>query len=312
VFAATNRGEALPEINGDERHHLPSCSLHRAGFVVPMTLDQLSGGRRLRPLRPPASLKMTCTEKTSAPWPEGALAACVVRFQGSGEPGRGTDTALRRGSEHAGRDGDDVDVLRAGESLGIGQKLTSSNGKYILIMQGDGNLVLYTESNTPVWSTRTQGRGAVRASLQDDGNLVLYTKEEERRFRRDVAAAVWASQTRGENVRLILQDDRNLVIYTADGRELWASGTALAGGAEAPPTEAPTAPAPAPAAPPEAPAAPPPPPARRTYTVVSGDTLWAIAERFYGDGSKYPQIASANGIANPDLIMVGQQLTIPE
>jgi nucleoid-associated protein YgaU len=199
-----------------------------------------------------------------------------------------------------------VDVLRAGESLGVDQKLTSSNGKYTLIMQGDGNLVLYAESNTPVWATRTQGSGAVRASLQDDGNLVLYTKEVDRRFRRDVAVAVWASKTSGENVRLILQDDRNLVIYTADGRALWASGTALAGGAEAPATEAPAAPTevPPPAAPIEA-------PARRIYTVVSGDTLWAIAERFYGDGSKYPQIASANGIANPDLIMVGQELTIP-
>ena len=193
-----------------------------------------------------------------------------------------------------------MDVLRAGESLGIGQKLTSSNGKYTLIMQGDGNLVLYTESNTPVWATRTQGLGAVRASLQEDGNLVLYTKDVERRFRRDVPAAVWASHTSGENVRLILQDDRNLVIYTADGRALWASGTALAGGAEAP------------AVPTQAPAAPTEAPAKRIYTVVSGDTLWAIAERFYGDGSQYPKIASANGIANPDLIMVGQVLTIPE
>jgi LysM repeat protein len=193
-----------------------------------------------------------------------------------------------------------VDVLRAGESLGIDQKLTSSNGKYTLIMQGDGNLVLYTESNTPVWATKTQGKGAVRASLQDDGNLVLYTKEVERRFRRDVPVAVWASHTSGENVRLILQDDRNLVIYTADGRALWASGTALAGEAAAP------------AAPTEAPAAPTEAPAKRIYKVVSGDTLWAIAERFYGDGSQYPKIASANGIANPDLIMVGQVLTIPE
>jgi LysM repeat protein len=207
-----------------------------------------------------------------------------------------------------------VDVLRAGESLGIDQKLTSSNGKYTLIMQGDGNLVLYTESNTPVWATRTQGKGAVRASLQDDGNLVLYTKEVERRFRRDVPVAVWASHTSGENVRLILQDDRNLVIYTADGRALWTSGTALAGGAEAPaaPTQAPAAPAAAPATPAAAPAAPIEAPAKRIYTVVSGDTLWAIAERFYGDGSHYPTIASANGIANPDLIMVGQVLTIPE
>ena len=193
-----------------------------------------------------------------------------------------------------------MDVLRAGEGLGIDQKLTSSNGKYTLIMQGDGNLVLYTESNAPVWSTRTQGKGAVRASLQDDGNLVLYTKEQDRWFHKDAAAAVWASHTSGENVRLVLQDDRNVVIYTSDGRALWASGTALAGGAEAP------------AAPTQAPAAPTEPPAKRIYTVVSGDTLWAIAERFYGDGSKYPQIASANGIANPDLIMVGQELTIPE
>jgi LysM repeat protein len=205
-----------------------------------------------------------------------------------------------------------VDVLRAGESLGIDQKLTSSNGKYTLIMQADGNLVLYAESNTPVWATSTQDSGAVRASLQDDGNLVLYTKEEERRFRRDVAVAVWASQTSGEKVRLVLQDDRNLIIYTADGHELWASGTALAGGAEAPATEAPAVPTAAPAAPTEAPAAPTAAPAQRIYTVVSGDTLWAIAARFYGDGSKYPKIASANGIANPDLIMVGQKLTIPE
>jgi LysM repeat protein len=203
-------------------------------------------------------------------------------------------------------------VLRAGESLGIDQKLTSSNGKYTLIMQADGNLVLYAESNTPVWATSTQDSGAVRASLQDDGNLVLYTKEEERRFRRDVAVAVWASQTSGEKVRLVLQDDRNLIIYTADGHELWASGTALAGGAEAPATEAPAAPTAAPAAPTEAPAAPTAAPAQRIYTVVSGDTLWAIAARFYGDGSKYPKIASANGIANPDLIMAGQKLTIPE
>lgn len=206
-----------------------------------------------------------------------------------------------------------MDVLRAGESLGIDQKLTSSNGKYSLIMQGDGNLVLYTESNAPVWATRTQGKGAVRASMQDDGNLVLYTKEQDRWFHKDAAAAVWASHTSGENVRLVLQDDRNLVIYASDGHALWASGTAVAGGTEAPATEAPAAPTQAPAAPvAPAPAAPTEPPAKRIYTVVSGDTLWAIAERFYGDGSQYPKIASANGIANPDLIMVGQKLTIPE
>ena len=54
-----------------------------------------------------------------------------------------------------------------------------------------------------------------------------------------------------------------------------------------------------------------PEPAARTYTVESGDTLWAISERFYGDGSKYQIIADASGISNPDLIQPGQVLTIP-
>ncbi|MGK2865253.1 MAG: LysM peptidoglycan-binding domain-containing protein, partial [Mycobacterium sp.] len=53
------------------------------------------------------------------------------------------------------------------------------------------------------------------------------------------------------------------------------------------------------------------PPASRTYTVVSGDTLWAISERFYGDGNQYQRIADASGIANPDLIHPGQVVTIP-
>ena len=48
-----------------------------------------------------------------------------------------------------------------------------------------------------------------------------------------------------------------------------------------------------------------------TYTVRRGDTLWAISERFYGDGSKYQRIADASGISNPDLIHPGQVLTIP-
>jgi len=45
--------------------------------------------------------------------------------------------------------------------------------------------------------------------------------------------------------------------------------------------------------------------------VQSGDTLWAIAEQFYGDGNRYPEIAGASGIDNPDLIQPGQLLTIP-
>jgi hypothetical protein len=52
-------------------------------------------------------------------------------------------------------------------------------------------------------------------------------------------------------------------------------------------------------------------PQPQTHTVVEGDTLWAIAKRYLGDGSRYPEIAQLNNIENPDLIYPGQVFTIP-
>ena len=48
-----------------------------------------------------------------------------------------------------------------------------------------------------------------------------------------------------------------------------------------------------------------------THTVVRGDTLWDLAQRFYGDPRLFPVIAAANHIANPNLIFPGQVLVIP-
>ena len=50
----------------------------------------------------------------------------------------------------------------------------------------------------------------------------------------------------------------------------------------------------------------------QSHTVVAGDTLWALAQRFYGSGNLYPVIAAANAIPNPDHIEVGQVLSIPD
>jgi nucleoid-associated protein YgaU len=49
----------------------------------------------------------------------------------------------------------------------------------------------------------------------------------------------------------------------------------------------------------------------QTYTVQPGDNLSQISKRFYGDPNKYPQIAKANNLADPDKIKVGQTLVIP-
>ena len=51
----------------------------------------------------------------------------------------------------------------------------------------------------------------------------------------------------------------------------------------------------------------------KTYTVKSGDSLWAISERVYGNGNDWRRIYEANKdrIKDPDVIQPGWVLDIP-
>ena len=49
----------------------------------------------------------------------------------------------------------------------------------------------------------------------------------------------------------------------------------------------------------------------QAYTVKSGDTLSAISLLFYANANKYPEIAKANNIADPNKVSVGTTLQLP-
>jgi hypothetical protein len=106
------------------------------------------------------------------------------------------------------------DTLKSGEWLLPGQSLQSSNRFHTLVMQGDGNFVLYSLGRA-VWASSTPKNDGV--TLQGDGNLVIYASGRK---------PVWDSGTAGRgDSRLVLQDDRNAVIYDNQNRPTWSSGT---------------------------------------------------------------------------------------
>jgi hypothetical protein len=101
-----------------------------------------------------------------------------------------------------------------GQSLRVGQQLVSSQGKYMLIMQSDGNLVLYRISDMKaIWYTKTTD--GVQAAMQTDGNLVVYNA---------AGVARWNSASHSTGAFLLLQDDGNLVIYNNGWTPMWFSG----------------------------------------------------------------------------------------
>lgn len=108
------------------------------------------------------------------------------------------------------------DRLYPGDMLKVGDQLMSRNHRYRLVLQRDGNLVLYTDRRHPLWASNTQGERVEKCVMQRDGNLVLYHHN---------GRPVWATNTADKpGAYLHLQNDGNLVIY--EPRGVWASNTA--------------------------------------------------------------------------------------
>jgi hypothetical protein len=105
-----------------------------------------------------------------------------------------------------------ANVLGMDQTLHEGEALHSSDGRYDLLMQTDGNLVLY-DHGTAIWSTNTQGNPGSSLVMQGDGNLVVY---------RPNGTAIWNTNTWGTAAdRLVLYDDGDLVLLDPTGQVIW-------------------------------------------------------------------------------------------
>ncbi|GJF31539.1 hypothetical protein KNE206_42390 [Kitasatospora sp. NE20-6] len=106
--------------------------------------------------------------------------------------------------------------ITSGTTLASGQSYTT--GKAKLTMQADGNLVLYTAANQPLWASNTNGNPGAVARMQPDGNLVVYTA--------DGSRALWSSNTfHNANSYAVVLDRGVLAIFDASGKGLWTSGS---------------------------------------------------------------------------------------
>ncbi|MFY7890492.1 MAG: hypothetical protein ACOVOW_16370 [Spirosomataceae bacterium] len=123
-------------------------------------------------------------------------------------------------------------LIKAENMLRPGQLLTSSNDKYKVAIDTDGNVTLRRENGKVIWATETGGADIDAFKVQNDGNLVAYARG---------GVPKWDSKTNGKGNNttvLLMQNDGNLVLYKSldeitpgyvkvyRGKDaIWGSGT---------------------------------------------------------------------------------------
>ena len=100
----------------------------------------------------------------------------------------------------------------------------STDGDYTVILQHDGNFVMYNKYNYPIWATNSYGTNDISRYIifETDNNLCMYSNSPNQ--------VRWCSMSNfgvtGSNARVIMQNDGNLVVYDHNGLPLWDSDSA--------------------------------------------------------------------------------------
>lgn len=114
-----------------------------------------------------------------------------------------------------------MDTLPSGKQLTPGQSITSDDGRFSMVLQDDGNFVVY-RGTLALWASNTSGQPVKNAIMQGDGNLVIYSGV-------PTAPVVWASGTVGHPSSILkIQNDGNAVIYQG-ATPIWSTQTDGAG-----------------------------------------------------------------------------------
>lgn len=121
-------------------------------------------------------------------------------------------------------------AIPSGGFLQPGESVHSSNGRFRLSMQADGNLVVYVENRgTPVWQAATSGNFGSYAVMQADGDFVVYPKGRSAPAPGQPTPALWSSGTFGHpDAHAELQNDGLMVVRASNGSILWRSDAAPA------------------------------------------------------------------------------------
>lgn len=110
--------------------------------------------------------------------------------------------------------------LSAGQTLYKLGGLTSKNKCFNLVMQNDGNLVIYDNAaKAAQWNSGTAEQvNAYKVTFQRDGNFVMYTRDNE---------VIWKAENtdRKGGKFVIIQNDGNLVMYNNQRKPIWATNT---------------------------------------------------------------------------------------
>ncbi|MFI7133668.1 hypothetical protein ACIBQ1_48885 [Nonomuraea sp. NPDC050153] len=110
-----------------------------------------------------------------------------------------------------------IGKLPSGHSLRAGQSVRSQNGRFKLVQQKEGNVVLYDMQGDQraLWTTPTAGKPGARSIMQSEGNFVVYDAN---------LKPLWTTPTAGHaGAWLAVGNDGQVIIYSRDNQPLWSN-----------------------------------------------------------------------------------------